>query len=717
MKKLVLLLISSFCLFCTTDIKSQSVGSGLNAFIAANNLHTKGQKTAFAQRFVTEKIKDTEYISLIMRVDRECDLSFLKKYDCIFGSKTGRIVTVKVNVKELEKFIKEKDIIEVDVSRLIGGENLKYAVNDFNAPDIWAGTDLSQSYTGKDVLIGVADWGIDYTHPTFYDTLGEQYRIVAAWDQFRKEGPAPEFGYGTELYGKDMLLEAQHDTANQLDTGYHATHVGGIAGGCGAGTEYKGVATEAGFLFCTFIPDEVHYIDGCRWMRSVAKSLNKRLVINNSWGVYNLGCMDGTSMLDEFINTFSDEDSVVFVVSAGNNGGSFFHLKADFNEGQNDTVRSEIEFNFPTPYTNDYWGEAVTLQSENGQEFSSKLEFYDYRWDKIGETPLMISDGSVVEESVFMVNEQDSIIYRGSSRYPQDKKALVDWDVRQSRYKNNTTHIVLVVTATNGVVHAWNLNRLSKAVGNTGFQFKASQNGFVAGDSQYGVSEPALAENAITVAAHKFRNTSWRPEIASFSSCGPNMTPYMKPEISAPGYSVVSSLSSFSNTAPTATETVTFNGKEYGFGPASGTSMSGPMVAGSVALILQANPTLTPREVKQLIIESAKTDEHTGECPNDTWGYGKLNAYQAVKAAEKKVGLIHSEDNTVTVFPIPAKTILYIEGLETDSEISVFDIYGRKAQIRKINEEAVDIRSLSSGVYVLNINNKGKNLQLKFIKK
>ncbi len=705
-------------LFITTliNVNAQCVGSGVNSFLSNQN-NTKAIKGAFSERYCTETINGKQYILLLMRVDKDCNLDFLDKYDHILCQRVGRIVTLKLNTKDLQKFIKEKDIIEIETSRPIKGETLRYATKDFGAKEVWEGKDLAGAYTGKDVIIGVADWGIDYTHPTFYDTTGTHYRILAAWDQWRKDGNAPEgFDYGTLLEGEEELISAGCDTNNMYDIGFHSTHVGGIAAGSGYNTIYKGVAWEANLIFCTWICDELHYMDACVWMRDYAKALGKRLVINNSWGVYNFGTMDGTSIIDEFINTMSEEDSVIFVVSAGNNGDSPFHVKADFNENPNDTLRTCIEFNYPRPYTEDYWGQAITMQSENSQIFSSKIEFYDYSWHKMGETPVLVSDGSTIPEDVFLTSNGDSIIYRASSRYPTYQKPIIDWEIRQS---DSTTKyfMVLAITAEQGVVHAWNLNKLAKAVGNTGFAFKASQNGFLQGDNQYGVSEPSLSESCISVAAHQYRLTQWQAKIADFSSRGPNMTQYYKPEVSAPGYSIVSSVSSFSDKSPKPTETTTFNGKEYAFGTASGTSMSGPMVAGCVALILQANPNLSSQEIKDIIFQSTKTDKFTGECPNDTWGYGKINVYEAIKLAEKKVGLVSNEQGTINVFPNPAKDILYIEGLENNALIQVYDLNGKKLIEKNINGETLDVKSLTSGVYILNINNFDKTETLKFIKK
>jgi subtilisin family serine protease len=107
--------------------------------------------------------------------------------------------------------------------------------------------------------------------------------------------------------------------------------------------------------------------------------------------------------------------------------------------------------------------------------------------------------------------------------------------------------------------------------------------------------------------------------IAYFSSRGPTYcTPdgsiAIKPDIAAPGMNVRSSVPG------------------GGYGNMNGTSMASPHVAGVVALILQVCPQLFPDDVKQILYDSALDLGPAGK--DNTYGYGMIDAYQAVLLAE-----------------------------------------------------------------------------------
>ena len=177
---------------------------------------------------------------------------------------------------------------------------LHRAAEDARLDSVRQAINLPQEFTGKGVIIGITDWGFDYTHPVFYDTNMIHYRVLRAWDQFKTSGPAPEgYDYGTEYVGAEALLTAKCDTSNVYDYAYHGTHCAGIAGGSGAGTIYRGVAVEAEYLFVSVNLTDQQVIDAWRWMYDVSQQEGKRLVISMSWGLYYLDNMDGTGALAE----------------------------------------------------------------------------------------------------------------------------------------------------------------------------------------------------------------------------------------------------------------------------------------------------------------------------------------------------------------------------------------------------------------------------------
>jgi hypothetical protein len=139
------------------------------------------------------------------------------------------------------------------------------------------------------------------------------------------------------------------------------------------------------------------------------------------------------------------------------------------------------------------------------------------------------------------------------------------------------------------------------------------------------------------------------------------------------------------------------------------------MVASAVALYINRYPNATDSNVKRCIIETAYHDAFTGPAsglPNYNWGYGKLNAFDAIVLCPNTTGIATIESpNTFTLiaYPNPFSNntqINYdfssIKDFNTAS-ILVYDVMGKavKTLVLKGNQGTVTMNkaNLASGIY------------------
>lgn len=115
--------------------------------------------------------------------------------------------------------------------------------------------------------------------------------------------------------------------------------------------------------------------------------------------------------------------------------------------------------------------------------------------------------------------------------------------------------------------------------------------------------------------------------IADFSLRGPSPYDEIKPDISAPGVDIRSSIP----------------GSEYGGN--SGTSMAGPAVSGVALLLRQVDGNISVDDMEEVLTNTAteRTDDEYPEAPNNGYGYGLVNAYDAVSSMQDGLGTIEGQ--------------------------------------------------------------------------
>jgi len=716
MKRLILLLLLGNTLFAQVQMPSITK---YQWDLLKNSLTSDASASVeFLTEVPVNRLNGIDYVSAMGRLNSAPDWSRFHELGVLHGAKVGSICTVKIPVHAIPQ-IELSDVFSLFEIPSKVAPSLNRVRYDVGADSVYWGVGLPEGFDGENVLIGVTDWGFDYTHPMFYDTLLQQTRIVAAWDQFKNSGPHPEgFDFGAEYATSTDLIANQSDTANIYSYGTHGNHVAGIAGGGGAGSQYRGIAPAAGFLFATFLIDAASVIEAFQWMQQIAEQQGKRLVINMSWGLTYMGTLDGTSLLSDVIDQMSDE-GVVFVASAGNNGDNNHHIKRTFNNSQ---FQSRINFDAQTPEPNN-WGQSVTMWGEPNKSFWTRVQVYNNLSALVAESAIYNTSNMPSYFDSLMIVGSDTIFFNLTTddSFPTNQRPHMRLRVRNT---GNSTRVILNSGAAEGTVHYWNIIELLTGVGNWGVPFTSFGTSGANGDSFYTIAEPTCASSCISVGAYSARYLSQFGSllggaVASFTSYGPLISEVQKPDVAAPGVNVSSSISSFTDASYNAVDDIMFNGTQYDFARFSGTSMSSPCVAGIAALMLDANPLLSSAQVKDILMETAREDQFTGVImpPGDSrWGMGKVDAYAAVWQALNTEGLAvsNSELENNLVYPNPVSNTLQFVSFIKNGKAELIDMNGRRTQL-PIESNSMDVSNIASGVYVLQLDSEGKLIRTRVV--
>jgi subtilisin family serine protease len=159
------------------------------------------------------------------------------------------------------------------------------------------------------------------------------------------------------------------------------------------------------------------------------------------------------------------------------------------------------------------------------------------------------------------------------------------------------------------------------------------------------------------------------------------------------------------------------DGTNWSYSYRTGTSVAAPVITGIVALMLQADPSLTPEMTKEILMDNSRMDEFTGTTPNNLWGYGKVDAYNAMKSLEQVTNVINTENSLdIDIYPNPNHGHFWIKTKgEKLGSITILDASGRRLYQERIETHSKQINlnslSLTTGVYFIETI-QGKKMQV-----
>jgi len=521
---------------------------------------------------------------------------------------------VRVPSDSLESLATLPQVLRIESTPRNTRNSLDPSRTSIDAEPVHNGQGIAHAHHGTKSLVGIIDVGFDLKHLAFQDSAGNS-RIVRVWDQTNTTGRPPSgFTTGTLFATPTAIQNLGHTGTSAL----HGTHVAALAAGRSwpaAGGAWWGVADDARIALVDCGDGCQGLNDGIKYLFRLADSLKLPVVVNMSWGSLN-GPHNGNSSDCVLAKSLVGPGKIA-VVSAGNSGGKAAHASHLF---QGDTVRFALQVSqgtqtLSTGKTRNAYYNEVELWGDSAKTYQAWMEYLNAKDSVLATSslfPVGTSKTTWINIDSRVLVGSDTMWYTGNIE-KRTGQASLRLAVSTSR---PGTQMRLVVTATSGTVHGW--------IWEDGMEFLAPgpthcKNCLVP-DSANMISDKATCPALIAVGAYNGFNgfKVW------WSSRGPGLGAVPKPDISAPGVEVISALNS---AGPSSTISGTLGG--YSWGPLSGTSMSAPLVAGSVALLLESNPKLTTDSILSLF------KGRRAQCDADT-GWAKLDVlglFQTVDAS------------------------------------------------------------------------------------
>lgn len=455
--------------------------------------------------------------------------------------------------------------------------------------------------SGRGVIIGIVDTGIDYRKDAFKFEDGST-KILGIWDQ-TVDGKRQDDLYFGSTYTSDDINNANRSSdpysiVPSVDEDGHGTFLASVAASNEPG-EYIGAAPKAYLLIVKLkkasqylidrylvtndnpnLYESTDYMLGMKYILDASEKFNMPIVMCIGMGT-NDGAHDGSTLIEEYISFVSQRVGYAFVTAVGNEANAKHHT-----QGKIPATRAADRISIKV--------------GEQGASFTVIIHSPGY--DKIsagvtsptGEAVSRVSFQSGLEYSNQLVLENTRI----TLRYFRD---------------NNNNVIVSFKNATQGI---WNIILYGDLIINGEYWAWLPITGqisptveFLRPIPEYTTVIPSTALRAIKCGAYNSKDQS----LLVSSSWGPTRLLRIAPDFVAPGVDV-------KGIYPT------------GYGTMTGTSVAAAITAGIAALLFEwgivngNKPAMDSDLIRSYLISGCQRESNLAY-PNIQWGFGKVNLY------------------------------------------------------------------------------------------
>lgn len=512
---------------------------------------------------------------------------------------------------------------------------------------------LNDSFTGRDVIIGYVDTGIDFTHGDFLNDDGST-RVLRYWDHslgFDAGRTPPKYGYGQVWDNNDI----DDGICTSTDNHAHGTTVTGTgSGNANENGMYKGAAPESDIIIVETNFNLANWTltvaDAIDYIFMVADSMGKPAVVNTSVGDY-LGSHDGTDPAGHIVDSLLNDKPGRIVVAALGNSGNWgkYHVNGVVNADTSFTwfeVNPSSTFSVPAVYF-DFWADTADFNNVDFAlgadietpdfDFRGRTQFFNIQtmlnqttYDSIMNGANKLSPVEIYAEEingvyhleVYLENPDSSDYLYRFMTYGDGEYDI--WSGTVMGLSNIKSTGLPTAVSFPDIIHYHSPDSLKTLVSSWNCLESVISVGNFAGQLDY-----------IDVNGNTYTFAHTPGQLSINSSKGPNRKGYMKPDVSATGDGNLSAvISAYANNG---SGSLAQGGMHIRNG---GTSIACPVISGIAAMYLEKCPNSTYADYRDGLHQNANEDGFTGATPNYAYGYGKVDAFELLNTTNFDVTLI-----------------------------------------------------------------------------